>query len=98
MANEMDADHEKHAEQMIAPTREGILNCLRAAVKVSTIRRVVHVNSLAAIHLHDPNVTAAVGNVYDETCWNLLDYETATGAKNHDRQYAYSELPSPRVS
>lgn len=93
----MHADHLQNAEAMIQPTTEGILNILRAAVQVPTVRRVVHINSLAAIHLHDPTITNGVGNVYDETCWNHLDYETATTTKNHDRQYAYSELPALRT-
>ena len=76
---------------MIDNTREGILNVLRAADANPSVKRVVHVNSLAAITIHDPDVTNGSEYKYDETTWNEHSADIATGERQGDRQYAYSK-------
>ncbi|ORY23824.1 hypothetical protein BCR39DRAFT_548657 [Naematelia encephala] len=89
-AGPFDYKHEVSRE-ILDPSVEGILNVFEAAVKEGTVRRVIHISSVAAIHQHPPTDDQDWSSVtYDETCYNLHEFKVATGEKNEDRQYAYT--------
>eukprot|EP00250_Pteridium_aquilinum_P017585 c23698_g2_i3 orf=147-1166(+) len=56
---------------VIDPAVQGTLNVLKACVKSSSVKRVIHVSSAAAIRFSGKEVAE---HVFDESCWTDVDF------------------------
>nr|QFQ61498.1 dihydroflavonol 4-reductase [Dryopteris erythrosora] len=58
-------------KDVIEPAVQGTLNVLNACVKSSSVKRVIHVSSAAAIRFSGKEVAE---QVFDESCWTDVDF------------------------
>ncbi|KAI5078685.1 hypothetical protein GOP47_0006356 [Adiantum capillus-veneris] len=58
-------------KDVIDPAVQGTLNVLNACIKSSSVKRVVHVSSAAAIRFSGKDVAE---QVFDESCWTDVDF------------------------